>query len=92
LYQSPEFEKDGATLIFACNNEKYFPKGDLEFQNILHLFVLKSSFKFTVFIETSLSSVFSLNLPKVYQLYKLSEDSDLSDYHYQYFLFLLANA
>ncbi|RGB35644.1 hypothetical protein C1646_667554 [Rhizophagus diaphanus] len=30
LYQSPELEKDVATLSFSCNDEKYSPKSDLE--------------------------------------------------------------
>jgi hypothetical protein len=60
-----------------CNGEKYFSQNDLEFQNLLQLFVTKSYFKFTVFIETSLS--FSLwTFPKMCQFYKLSDDNDPS--------------
>ncbi|RGB22946.1 hypothetical protein C1646_775258 [Rhizophagus diaphanus] len=77
LYQFPELEKNGATLAFSCNDKKYSPQINLEFQNMLQLFVLKRSFKFTVFIETSLSFS-SWTFPKVCQLYKLSEDSDPS--------------
>ncbi|CAB4492797.1 unnamed protein product [Rhizophagus irregularis] len=77
LYQFPELEKNGATLAFSCNDKKYSPQINLEFQNMLQLFVLKRNFKFTVFIETSLSFS-SWTFPKVCQLYKLSEDSDPS--------------
>ncbi|PKC02488.1 hypothetical protein RhiirA5_380939 [Rhizophagus irregularis] len=77
LYQSPELQKDVATLAFSCNDEKYSPKSDLEFQNMLQLFVSKNSLKFTVFIETSLSFS-SWTFPRVCWLYKLSEDSDPS--------------
>uniref|UniRef100_U9TX99 Crinkler effector protein N-terminal domain-containing protein n=1 Tax=Rhizophagus irregularis (strain DAOM 181602 / DAOM 197198 / MUCL 43194) TaxID=747089 RepID=U9TX99_RHIID len=77
LYQSPELQKDVATLAFSCNDEKYSPKSDLEFQNMLQLFVSKNSLKFTVFIETSISFS-SWTFPRVCWLYKLSEDSDPS--------------
>ncbi|PKY59394.1 hypothetical protein RhiirA4_482110 [Rhizophagus irregularis] len=55
LYQSPELQKDVVTLVFSCNDEKYSPKSNLEFQNMLQLFASRNSLKFTVFIETSLS-------------------------------------
>src|SRR5688572_6753807 len=55
LYQFPELQKDVATLAFSYNGEKYSPKSNLEFQNMLQLFVSRNSLKFTVFIETSLS-------------------------------------
>uniref|UniRef100_U9ULS9 Crinkler effector protein N-terminal domain-containing protein n=1 Tax=Rhizophagus irregularis (strain DAOM 181602 / DAOM 197198 / MUCL 43194) TaxID=747089 RepID=U9ULS9_RHIID len=75
LYQFPELQKDIATLAFSCNDEKYSPKSDLEFQNMLQLFVSRNSLKFTISIETSLSFS-SWTFPKVCKLYKLSEDSD----------------
>ncbi|CAB4433372.1 unnamed protein product [Rhizophagus irregularis] len=75
LYQFPELQKDIATLAFSCNDEKYSPKSDLEFQNMLQLFVSRNSLKFTVSIETSLSFS-SWTFSKVCKLYKLSEDSD----------------
>ncbi|PKY49122.1 hypothetical protein RhiirA4_464958 [Rhizophagus irregularis] len=75
LYQFPELQKDVATLAFSCNDEKYSPKSDLEFQNMLQLFVSKNNLKFTVYIETSLSFS-SWTFPKICKLYKLSEDSD----------------
>jgi hypothetical protein len=75
LYQFPELQKDVVTLVFSCNDEKYSPKSNLEFQNMLQLFASRNSFKFTVFIETSLSFS-SWTFPKVCKLYKLSEDSD----------------
>ncbi|CAB4492810.1 unnamed protein product [Rhizophagus irregularis] len=75
LYQFPELEKNGATLTFSCNEKQYSPQIYLEFLNMLQLFVLKRSSKFTVFIETSLSFS-SWTFPKECQLYKLSEDSN----------------
>lgn len=59
------------------DDEKYSPQSDSEFQNMLQLFISRSSFKFTVFIEKSLSFS-SWTFPKVCQLYKLSEDYDSS--------------
>ncbi|PKK57945.1 hypothetical protein RhiirC2_797124 [Rhizophagus irregularis] len=75
LYQFPELEKNGATLTFSCNEKQYSPQINLEFQNMLQLFVLKRSSKFTVFIGTSLSFS-SWTFPKECQLYKLSENSN----------------
>ncbi|PKK59717.1 hypothetical protein RhiirC2_794427 [Rhizophagus irregularis] len=67
MHQLPELEKDSATFTFECNGYKYSPQSDLELRNILQLFVAKSSLKFTVFIETSLS--FSLwTFPKPLQV------------------------
>ncbi|GBC01773.1 hypothetical protein RclHR1_04320014 [Rhizophagus clarus] len=77
IYQTPELENDGAIITVTCNGEKYSPQNDLEFQNILQLFVSRNDFRFTVFVETSLS--FSLwTFPKMCQFYKLGKDNDPS--------------
>lgn len=77
--QTTDLEKAEATLTFVYDGGNYSPRSDLEFRNMLWLFVSKNDFRFSVIIESTLS--FSLwTFPKVCKLYGIgSNDPSLSD-------------
>ncbi|PKK63104.1 hypothetical protein RhiirC2_855241 [Rhizophagus irregularis] len=78
-YEPPSLEKDGAVLKFISEDkERYSPQNDQDLREILQLFVTKSSFKFTVLIETPSKPFSDWSFPKVCQLYGLAESDDPS--------------
>jgi hypothetical protein len=77
-YQPPALENDGAVLNFMNDGERYSPRNDVAFREILQSLVSKSNFKFTVFIETPSKPFNEWTFPKVYELYGLSDDSNPS--------------
>ena len=49
---TPALKNDGAVLNVLNNSKKYSPQNDQDLREILQLFMAKSSFKFTVVIDT----------------------------------------
>ncbi|CAB4444233.1 unnamed protein product [Rhizophagus irregularis] len=64
-YEPPSLEKDEMVLKFISEDkERYSPQNDQDLREILQLFVAKSSFKFTVLIETPLKPFSDWSFPK----------------------------
>ncbi|RGB27036.1 hypothetical protein C1646_820012 [Rhizophagus diaphanus] len=75
INQTPALENDGAVLNILNDNGKYSPRTDQDLREMLQqLFVSKSSFKFTVHIETPLNPFNEWTFPKLCELYGLSDD------------------
>ncbi len=74
LYRPPALENDGAMLNFLSDGDRYYPRNDPSFREMLRSLVSKNNPKFTVFIETPSKPFNSWTFPKVCELYGLSED------------------
>ncbi|PKY17480.1 hypothetical protein RhiirB3_467993 [Rhizophagus irregularis] len=76
LYKPPALENDGAVLNFMCDGDRYLPRNDVAFREMLQSLVSKNNLRFTVFIETPSKSFNEWTFPKVCELYGLSDDSN----------------
>jgi len=74
----PALENDGAVLNFTYEAKRYSPRNDQDFSKMLRQFVSKNIFKLIVVIETPSKAFSDWLLPKVCQLYGLSESEDPS--------------
>ncbi|PKY13276.1 hypothetical protein RhiirB3_490602 [Rhizophagus irregularis] len=71
-------ENDGAVLNFMNDMDRYYPRNDPSFREMLRSLVLKNNPKFTVFIETPSKPFNSWTFPKMCELYGLSDDPNPS--------------
>ncbi|PKC03571.1 hypothetical protein RhiirA5_380064 [Rhizophagus irregularis] len=78
LYKPPALENDGAVLNFMCDGDRYLPRNDVTFQEMLQSLVSKTNLKFTVFNETPSKPFSDWSFPKVCELYGLSDDPNPS--------------
>jgi hypothetical protein len=74
VHQLPALENDGVVFNIVNNGERYSPRSDASFRDLLQLFVSKKAFKFSVFIETPSKAFSEWSFPKVCQLYGISSD------------------
>ncbi|CAG8568241.1 3767_t:CDS:2, partial [Paraglomus occultum] len=74
LYKPPALENDGAVLNFMSDGDRYLPRNDVSFREMLQSLVSKTKLKFTVFIETPSKPFSDWSFPKVCQLYGISSD------------------
>ncbi|POG58828.1 hypothetical protein GLOIN_2v1789859 [Rhizophagus irregularis DAOM 181602=DAOM 197198] len=79
LYKPPALENDGAVLNFMCDGYRYLPRIDVSFREMLQSLVSKNNLKFTVFIETPSKPFSDWSVPKVCELYGLSDDPNPSN-------------
>jgi hypothetical protein len=78
LYKPSALENDGAVLNFMNDMDRYYPRNDPSFREMLRSLVLKNNPKFTVFIETPSKPFNSWTFPKMCELYGLSDDPNPS--------------
>jgi hypothetical protein len=78
MYKPPALENDGAVLNFMNGGDRYSPRTDPSFREMLRSLVSKNNPKFTVFIETPSKPFNSWTFPKVCELYGLSDDPNPS--------------
>jgi hypothetical protein len=78
LYKPPALENDGAVLNFVNDGDRYYPRNDGSFREMLRSLVSKNNLKFTVFIETPSKPFNKWTFSKVCQLYGLSDDPNPS--------------
>ncbi|KAF0432865.1 crinkler family protein [Gigaspora margarita] len=77
IYKTPVLENNGAILNFMSGGGKYFPQTDMEFCNMLQLFVKKNHLEFTVNTETS-SPFSDWTFAKMCRQYNIGEIDDPS--------------
>ncbi|KAF0520297.1 crinkler family protein [Gigaspora margarita] len=77
IYKTSVLENNGAILNFMSDGGKYFPQNDMEFCNMLQLFVKKNHLKFTVNIET-LRPFSDWTFAKMCRQYNIGEIDDPS--------------
>ncbi|PKB93915.1 hypothetical protein RhiirA5_440015 [Rhizophagus irregularis] len=78
MYKPLALENDGAVLNFMNGGDRYSPRTDPSFREMLRSLVSKNNPKFTVFIETPSKPFNSWTFPKVCELYGLSDDPNPS--------------
>ncbi|PKK69749.1 hypothetical protein RhiirC2_489149 [Rhizophagus irregularis] len=61
-----------------CDGDRYLPRIDVSFREMLQSLVSKNNLKFTVFIETPSKPFSDWSVPKVCELYGLSDDPNPS--------------
>src|ERR1043166_3767081 len=61
-----------------CDGDRYLPRNDAAFREMLQSLVSKNNLKFTVFIETPSKPFNEWTFPKVCELYELSDDPNPS--------------
>ncbi|RHZ67048.1 hypothetical protein Glove_303g133 [Diversispora epigaea] len=82
IEKSPILENNGAILDFKVkngsdgNDERYAPRSDQTFREMLRQFVSKKNFKFTVFIGNPSKPLSEWEFPDVCRLYGLCESGD----------------
>src|SRR5208282_1124213 len=78
INQTPALENPAVVFNFMNDGDRYLPRNDASFREILRSLVSKNNHKFTVFIETPSKPFNSWTFPKVCELYGLSDDPNPS--------------
>src|SRR4051794_40730119 len=79
-------ENDGAVLNFMNDENRYYPRNDVSFREMLQTIVLKAKLKFTVSIEMPSKPFSDWTFLKVCELYELSNNQSPSIDVYSHFL------
>jgi len=77
-YKPPALENDGAELNLMNETDRYYPRSDVSFREMLRTLVTKNKPKFTVFVETPSKPFNTWTFPKMCKLYGLSDDPNPS--------------
>ena len=78
INQTPALENPAVVFNFMNDGDRYLPRNDASFREMLQSLVSKNNPKFTVFIETPSKPFNSWTFPKVCELYGLSDDPNPS--------------
>ncbi|CAG8481726.1 8104_t:CDS:1, partial [Ambispora leptoticha] len=65
VFKTPALENPAVVFNIMNDGDRYSPRNDVSFREILRLLISKSSLKFTVFIETPSKPFNEWTFPKV---------------------------